>query len=184
MADPYPPSFEIEIDRSGLKRFLRTSWLISSCIFLALFGFFFGLMACARELEARPKPTREALVVASRDVAIGLGLSILAALALDRLLLRRIAAHYAASLQVSVEGSFLRIREDWGLLNDRRLHFRAIVDYSLQQTWIGRWCNVESLVMNTTGSGPKSTVTIAGVKGGLQTRDLLSEVDRLRENSP
>ena len=65
---------------------------------------------------------------------------------------------------------------------DRKLHFRAIVDYATTQDALMRRFDLHALQMTTTAGGPKSTLTIPGVKDCLKVRDILSDVDRLREN--
>jgi hypothetical protein len=184
MDDPYPSHFEIEIDRAGLRKYLRTKWLLSWAIGLGLLGAFGGLASAGKAFDEGLKPWTELLAIAARNMAVGLCTGLVLAAGLYLVCSHWLAALYANSLGMSVEGPFLRIRENWGARTDRRLHFRAIVDYAIQQGSLMRLFAVESLVMTTTGLGPTSTITIPGVKGSLATRDMLSEVDRLRENAP
>jgi hypothetical protein len=184
MHDPYPQYFEIEIDRDGLRNLLRLQSFVGCLILLGIIGAFFGLLFSAKEVQVHPRPWEEAFALTERNIAISLTASVLVTLFLERLVFKRFADRYAQTFRVSVEGPFLRIQETSIMRTDRRLHFRAIVDYTLQQTWMASWFSVESIVMTTTGSGPKSTVCIVGVLNGLKTRDLLSEVDRLREDAP
>jgi len=184
MGDPYPSHFEIDIDRDRVRKYLRAKWFFSWIVALGLFGAVFALAPAGKSIEGDLKPWAEVLAVFAGSMAIGLVLGCLIGAVLYLLFSHWLAATYANSLVVAVEGPFLRICENWGIRTDRRLHFRAIVDYAIQQGPLRRRFGIESLIMTTTGHGSTATISIPGIKDGLKTRDMLSEVDRLRENAP
>ncbi|RYD45470.1 MAG: hypothetical protein EOP83_30905 [Verrucomicrobiaceae bacterium] len=94
----------------------------------------------------------------------------------------RQSRRHAETLEVSVEGSYLRIRHGGRSTSDRKIHFRSIVDYDARQSSFMRLFGIHSLFMNTSGGGPGSVIVIPGIKDCLQVRDMLSEIDSLREN--
>ena len=91
------------------------------------------------------------------------------------------ATRWATSLEVTVEGPFLHVRENRLWATDRKVHFREIVDYATRQTALMRRCGLHELRMNTRG-GLSSIIIIPGVKDAVAVRDMLIEIDRLREN--
>jgi len=117
-----------------------------------------------------------------RGFAVGIGVWMSVALLIYFVFFHRSAARRAASLVVTVEGPFLRVRQDGAFSMDRKLHFRAIVDYATLQGWLMRKCGIHALRMTTTAGGQSSTLVIHGVKDCLKMRDILSDIDRLREN--
>lgn len=87
----------------------------------------------------------------------------------------------AAKMEVTVEGSFFRIRTYHFLHTDRKVHFRSIVDYATTEDSFMRYFGIAALELSTMGGGRFQTITIPGVKDCLAVRDMLSEIDRLRE---
>jgi putative N-acetylmannosamine-6-phosphate epimerase len=87
----------------------------------------------------------------------------------------------AASLQVRVEGSFLRIIQKVPALQDRKLHFRAIVDYATVEGSLMRRFGIMTLQMTTTAGGAASTIRIDGLRDCTKVRDMLAEIDSIRE---
>jgi hypothetical protein len=94
----------------------------------------------------------------------------------------RLAWRLAASLEVSVEGPFLRVRQHLFVLSDRKLHFRSIVDYAVTQDLLMPYFGIHALQMNTTAGGENTNLVIPGVKDCLRIRDLLADIDSRREN--
>lgn len=181
MSDQYPPTVDIEIDRERLKNYLCAKWLAGwmfPIVFLGTFITFGGLMPALERGVARS----EVWLLVAKYIGIGLGLSSLLALLLYLIFSRRLAIRYANSLKITVEGAFLRIYQHTTMLTDRKLHFRAIVDYATTQDFLMRYFGIHALQMTTTGGGLGSTITIPGIKDCLNVRDTLSDIDRLREN--
>jgi hypothetical protein len=184
MDDPYPSHIEIEVDRDGLRKYLRVKWFCSWALIVGLIGLGIGPATVSKTIDHGVQPSIEVLITIASSMALGLCAGFVCGAALYFALSHWLAVGYANTLALNVEGPFLRIRHTFGARTDRRLHFRAIVDYAIQQDVLMRLFAIESLIMTTTGGGPTSTITIPGIKNGLKTRDLLSEVDRLRENAP
>lgn len=196
MSDPYPSTLEIEIDRVALRKYLRRMWFSAWAVPLCLFGGMIGFGRVvdaldhqrssagrvARELFERTYPTRADIWfhIAMWSVVGALIGLVVAALGYF-VFCHRAAARRAASLQVTVEGAFLRIRQDIFVRSDRKLHFRSIVDYEVTQDFAMRRAGIEALRLRTTSGTPHSILTIPAVKDCLKVRDMLSEIDALRE---
>lgn len=88
----------------------------------------------------------------------------------------------ADAVQLSVDGPFLRFREGFLFKRDRRLHFRSIVDYAYYEGPLMRYCGIAGISMNTMSGGQNCTIQIPAVKDAEKVRDLLSEIDRQRED--
>ena len=183
MADSFPQRLEITIDRVRLRNYLRIKWLLAWIVLLTAVGACVGAARVSKSVEQQNLTVGQAAVILATAGGIGgvlgLGIGIALYLALSHWLAKR----FADNLEVSVEGAFLRIRQQGLLLTDRKLHFRAIVDYAVVQGGLMRWFGIEALQMRTIGGGPTPFLTVEGVKNCLATRDLLSEIDQLRENA-
>ena len=182
MSDPYPENLAIEIDRPRLQTYLRTKWLLGWVLSLGIFSAFIIFAAICDAIEHHPQSWQSAAIHLAKFTTIGLGSTTLLGLALYLLLSHRRAARFAASLEVSVEGPFLRIRQHTTLLTDRKLHFRAIIDYSTTQDFLMRRMGLYGLHLTTAASGLASMIDIPCVKDCLRVRDMLADIDRLREN--
>ena len=181
-ADPYPSHLSIGIDQARLCTFLRVCSLVVWIMPLSFFGAFFGLCLGADKVEGKGLPLGEVLVSMASGLGKGLGIAVLIGLTVHLLFRHRQARRYAETLEVSVEGSYLRIRHGGSSTSDRKIHFRSIVDYDARQSWLMNLIGIQSLHMNTNGGGPGSVIVVAGIKDCLQVRDMLSEIDSLREN--
>ncbi len=124
----------------------------------------------------------EAVLLVLMGVGTGIGISLLVALFCYLVFSHRFASRLAASLEVSVEGPFLHVRQHTAVLSDRKLHFRSIVDYATTQDFLMRHFGIQSLEMTTTAGGQNTNLVILGVKDCLRIRDVLADIDRLREN--
>ena len=183
MNDPYPHDIEIEIDRAALCRYLRLLpiLLLTGC--LGSFGSTCGLLfTTGKDNRANLNSVAEYV----QWVFIGAGLGALAGLLLA-FLIYLIVYHFsskkiAAALHVSVEGQFLRVTEGFLHRRDRKLHFRAIVDYTCYQGPLMRYCGITGIAMTTTAGGQDALLNVLAVQDATKIRDLLSEIDRLRED--
>lgn len=182
MKDPYPEVLNLEIDRDGVRRYLRVKWMIAWTLPLAFFGGMFGL-AGIDAVSNGAGESRNLFLIFLQLIAMGAGGGALLGLVCYLLFSHRLAARLASTLTVSVEGAFLRVRQRAFVLSDRKLHFRAIVDFAMTQDDLMRSIGIEALEMTTTGGGKECKVVIPGVKECLKTRDLLADIDRLRENA-
>ena len=182
MSDQYPINLNIEIDRDRLKNYLRVKWLLAWALPLSLFGALFGFGSTAKALDHGITSRSEAVLLVVRCVATGIGISLLLALFLYLVLSHRIASRIAASLEVSVEGAFLHVCQHGLISSDRKLHFRSIVDYATTQDFLMRYFGIHALQMATTAGGQNTNLVIPGVKDCLRVRDVLADIDQLREN--
>jgi hypothetical protein len=182
MSDSYPDHFTIEIERERLRTYLRTKYLLSWVLCLGFFGGLFGLASMSAVFERGIESWRAGVVLVAMSIAIGVGASSVIALFLYLLLSHRLASRYAASVELSVEGAFLRIRQHTYIRSDRKLHFRSIVDYAATQDLLMRRFGLHALQMTTTAGGPTSRINVPGVKDCLRVRDLLADIDQKREH--
>ena len=182
MSDQYPDTLNIEIDRDRLRSYLRTKWLLSWVLGLGFFGGMIGFASVGAAIERGSHSWQAGVTFAAKSIALSLGSTTLLALLLYVILSHRLAARFAASLQISVEGAFLRIRQHTSVMSDRKLHFRSIVDYATIQDSLMRRFGIHALQMATTAGGQNTNLTIPGVKDCLRVRDLLADIDRQREN--
>jgi len=182
MTDPYPKTFPIEIEHDKLCRYLRAEAILGWGTLLVFFTSLFGLIErIGKENQTHINSVGEFW----REFFFGLGVGAGTGLLLTLLLY--LPLHFsmrkvANSLQVSVEGQYLRVVEGWLFRRDRKLHFRAIVDYACFQGPLMRRYGITGIAMNTTAGGQGAVVKIRAVKDAVKARDLLSEIDRLREH--
>lgn len=181
MSDPYPTNLNIEIDRQQLKSYLRVKWLLSWTLPLCFFGGLFGFAALGKDLDRGFPSWVEGATFVAKGVGFGIGISLTLGFLCYLVFSHRLAARFAASIEVSVEGSFLRVRQHTHVLSDRKLHFRSIVDYATTQDFLMRYFGIHALQMTTTAGGQDTNLIIPGVKDCLKVRDVLADIDRLRE---
>jgi hypothetical protein len=182
MSNSYPDHFTIEIERERLRTYLRTKYLLSWVLGLGFFGVVFGLASMGEAFDRGIESWQAGVVLVAKSIAIGIGASSLIALFLYFLLSHRLASRFAASIELTVEGAFLRIRQHTIILSDRKLHFRSIVDYAVTQDFLMRRFGLHALQMTTTAGGPTSTINVPSVKDCLRVRDLLADIDQQREH--
>ena len=182
MSDQYPSTLNIEIDRDRLRNYLRVKWLLAWVFPLSFFGGLFGFGSINKALDHGIVSRTDAVLLFLRGAGTGIGIALLVALFLYLLLSHRLASRLAGSLEVSVEGAFLRVRQHASVMSDRKLHFRSIVDYATTQDFLMRYFGIYALQMATTAGGQNSNLIIPGVKDCLSVRDLLADIDRQREN--
>lgn len=182
VTDPFPSRFTIEIDRVRLRKFMRTGRLLLCFLPLAIFLPFFAFILAMGHVERGGFPWDQSVWIVLRWTGTGIGAAALIGSVIYLIFNHHQSYRFAESLEVSVEGAFLRIRQGGSVTSDRRIHFRSIVDYTCYQTRLMRFFGVHSLRMITPGAGPGAMLDIAGIKDCLRIRDMLSEIDSLREN--
>ena len=183
MADRFPEVLEIEVDRDVLRAYLRAKWLLPWVGVTLFFGVIIGFMVVGPLDNRSFSGASEVFLVLAEGIGVGLLASAVISTAAYFLFVHRFAARAAAGLHVSVEGAFLRIRQDeWHMKVDRKLHFRSIVDYATVDDRLTRRFGTMILQMTTTGGGMQSTIRIAGLKDCPRVRDMLAEIDSMREN--
>ena len=181
MTDPHPQQLEIEIDRPRLRTYLRMKAALSWLLLLGSFGAVFGMLATEETLKEGVRPWTDVILILLTGLARGLTIGLLVAAGAYLLFSHYVLGRFASELQLRVEGPFLRLRQHMLVSSDRKLHFRAIVDYAVVQDPLMRLFAISALQMTTTGSGLNSTINVPGVTHCESVRDLLSEIDRCRE---
>ncbi len=179
--DPYPATLNIEIDRPRLKTYLRFNWYRWWLVPLVLIGGLLGFSGIVDALDAGELQRSEIPWIILRHVGVGMATGAALATLCYFVFSHFTAARYADSLEVSVEGPFLRVRQHFVTRSDRKLHFRSIIDYATTQDFLMRLLGIEALRMTTTAAGPSAFLSIPAVKDALRARDLLADIDRLRE---
>lgn len=183
MNDPYPTNLTIEIERDRLRKYYRVQWFLLWVLVLAFFGFMFGLDSFTAEVRRGEISRADWFFPAALAVGKGLGISFLVSCLLYLLFSHRLAARLANSVEVTVEGPFLRVRKQDAFYSDRKTHFRSLVDCTAMQGFLMRRFGLFSLHISTTGGGGGLRgLVIPGVKDCLKVRDMLADIDRLREN--
>ena len=182
MTDNYPENFEIEVERDMARKYLRIRWFFSWVLGLLPVSCFIGIMVTAGMRVYYQGYDVNGLLVFD-VIRISLSISASGILLLYFTRSHWLAARMAASLQVQVEGSFLRIIQEKYERVDRKLHFRSIVDYAAVDDILMRHFGLMALQMTTTGGGLESTITLIGIKDCLRVRDMLAEIDSMRENA-
>lgn len=184
MPNSYPEIMKFEINRSQLERYNnRIGLYVISLLFMFL-GVFFGfayIIGAANDLHFKSKDELYLFLIGRMSICVAI--TIAAIFGFYIFGIRKHSKRYAATLDVSVEGSFLRIREYSKGLVDRKIHFRSIVDYSNIQSPMMTRYGLQSLKINTTSGGQYSAITILGIEDCLKVRDILSDIDQQRERN-
>lgn len=173
----YPENIEFEIDRLRLKRYLRISWLFKWIIGVGGTGAFISIFPFLQCIENRMH-LGEATNYA---ISINLGALLLSVVCYSISSHFR-AAQLAKSLKLRVEGAFLVLNSEIGLTKGmRRLHFRAVTDFAVRETFLMEKFGVKELVINTTASPPNSILAIPGLIDCNHVCVDLSKIDSERE---
>lgn len=172
-----PTNFEIEIDRDELIR--RTArelrGIAGACIAFPM------ALACFIWFSALTE--KPASVVQVVGVLLATAFVTLLGMWVGRWLYHCVHGHRYArktgtAFRATVEGAYLRMQR---LNDDRKVHFRQIVDYTVKGKGSKRVPGVASIVMSTTSGAQNAGLQIPCVKNALEVRDLLAEVDAQRE---
>lgn len=186
MPDPYPQHFTIEIDRENMCRYLRRTWLLVWSLIFGLFGILAGFGAgCEgfRETLLRANSTdwQAAGIFLSR-FALGVGSAVSLALICYTLLSHRLARKEADALEAHVDGQYLCVKSGAWIRLDRRLHFRSIVDFACFQGPVMLRFGITGIRIVTMNGGLHGIIELPAVKDAVKVRDMLAEIDRLRED--
>lgn len=183
MPEQYLENFEIEIDRDALYKYLCVKYLGSWIAFLFVPAFLIGMLIIAEATEnSEYKGIMDVIVITLTGFGIGLFVSGIVFIPSYFIFIHFMAGKVAKSLTVTVECAFLHIVQENYARVDRKLHFRAITDYSTVETRLMRYFGLKALRMTTNGVGLDSTVQLDGIKDCLKVRDMLAEIDSMREN--
>ncbi len=182
MSDQHPHSLRIEIDRPRLKKYLRLKSFPALLVPIVVFGALIGFSSISKRADGSKIAREEVVFLIAKSFAEGAGVGVGLTLLIYFPFAHPLADRRADTLDVSVEGSFLRLRQHTIIKTDRKLHFRSIVDYATTQSFLMRWCEVQALQMTTTAGGQNPPILIPGVMDCLKIRDLLAEIDSQREH--
>lgn len=184
MNDPHPEIIDIEIDHENLCKYLRQTWLKVWVLTLSTLGAGFGLIAGIERIENGEFDGIPAILV---ELAIGVLTGTIIA-AIIALFLYLLLSHFKAkkiseAQQLRVEGAYLRIIQSrLGSIIDQKIHFRAVTDFSTIENPRMKKFGIKTLQMNTSGGGPAGLIRIDGIIDCDKVRDMLADIDRLREN--
>jgi hypothetical protein len=183
--DGYPTDIEFEIDRRALLRYLRVQALIGYCAALVPLLILVAITCFKVHREWNPK-----MGIASSfgwlilygiagilvGLVVGAGIYFVTSHTRSRLA--------SQNLRLIVEGPYLRIISGAVFITDRRIHFRDINDYSVEEGPLLRMCGLKALrfhVMATGGTGQFPTRSIVGLVNPEKVRDQLCDIDAARE---
>jgi len=183
MTESHPDSFQVEIDRKKLCQYLRLQAICSLLAIFVSFGSLLGFASYAEkaekmEFESTPKFVGYCL----QGVGFGVSASLVISLSVYLVFFHFPSKRQANAVELSVEGQYLRFREGFLFKQDRKLHFRSIVDYSCYEGPLMRWCGIAGISMTTLSGGQNSILKVPAVKDAEKVRDLLSVIDRQRED--
>jgi hypothetical protein len=184
--DGYLTDIEFEIDRRALLRYSRVQALIGYCAAMLPFVFLVALACFKVHREWNPSMGMASYVgwllvygIAGilAGLLVGCGTYFLTSHATSRLV--------SQNLRLIVEGPYLRIISGGFFITDRRIHFRDINDYSVEEGPLLRMFGLKALrfhVMATGGTGQFPTRTIVGLVNPEKVRDQLCDIDAAREH--
>ncbi len=155
--------------------------MIESKPFGGFIGLLIGFTATMGIIEKGDSSFCQTIVHLAIGLGWGLGFSFLIASFLYLVFSHFPVSRQAKTLSVEVEGPFLRIVRQSYTWQDRKLHFRAIVDYSTIEEFLMRRCGIKALQITTMAGGQQSLIVIPGVRDCDRIRDMLAEIDSLRE---
>lgn len=160
------------------------SWYRSWVLALGFIGGLFGLISPIERIEnGRTEGIRDIVFQLSLGVLYGILISTVIATILYFIFSHFRAKKISESQALEVEGPFLHVSQNAGFVKqDRKIHFRAITDFSVIEDKRMRRYGIQALHMNTTSGSQTGFIRVDGVKEGDQMRDLLAEIDILREN--
>jgi len=181
--DKYPQNIEFEIDRPRLTKYWQLQSLAGYCSATLLAGLFAAGALIGDRFKASATASAGQYVLAGLEFLL-LTLAVTVALGV---LLYFALGHYqskwaAANLRLLVEGQYLRLVTGAVFITDRRIHFRAISDYSTHDGPLLRRLGIKTLAFRVIGGNQPSRTTIPGVIDALKVRDMLCEIDAAREN--
>src|SRR4051794_2115695 len=162
--EQHPTNIEFEIDRKRLMPYWQIQGFAGCCAPGMLGGFFIMVTLFEDYLTGHRHSSFGHLYLVR---LAGLGVAAIIGLVLG-LLLYFVMAHYpakwaATNLRLIVEGPYLRIVSGAIFVTDRRIHFRAISDYSTQHGPLLKWLGMKTLAFNIIGSSHVASTKVPGV---------------------
>ncbi|WP_309398428.1 hypothetical protein [Cerasicoccus maritimus] len=179
MKDRYPENFTIEIDRLKLRRYYQLASLWGFGWFFGIIGIVPGFILGSAWLDSVHQATLlQCCLYLGAGGVVGFIGGVLTGGILHLLFSHWRAKRRANAASIEVQGPFLKVVQSIPEHEDRKIHFRSITDFSVAQDHLMRWAGIHRLFMSTTGNRP---VIVDGVKDAEKVRDILAEVDAIRE---
>jgi len=177
-SDKYPETIEFEIDRDKLRKYLRTRAFLFWNI-LTFFGAFGNFINAIEDCEYSSK--YDSILYITKGTLLGLLIGFCSAVILYFIFSHKCAKKTSDNLQIIVEGAFLRVVNKGYINTDRKIHFRALVDYTIMDGRLMRHFGLSVLAITTTGGGQQVPIRIIGLKDCQSVRQTLAEIDAIRE---
>ena len=185
MSDSYAENFEIEIDREPLTRYLLAQHRMAWFYVMLFVGVCVASISATDYFAAHAALPRTAIfwAVGWRFLCIVVAFQLVGVIGC--MLSARTVTTYVECLLLAVEGPFLRVRKCVvGVERDRKFHFHLLLIYSTKQDTRMKKLGISTLIITTSvGADATRTIEVPGVKDCLKVRDMLSEIDRQRENT-
>lgn len=181
MKDQYPQKFPLEIDHDRLRRYYQKQALHGLGWGLGLCGGLLGLVTGLAQIdEAVAIGALTLTVIIVKYTLIGLACGVGLGLLLYVLYFRWRAKRLASEVRAEVDGPFMVVN---AVLPTREMeslktHFRAIVDFGVLDNKLMRRVGIKSIRLSTTSG---RLIEIPAVKDAERVRDLLAEIDAIRE---
>jgi hypothetical protein len=182
-ADKFPEQVEFEIDREKLFRYRRRQSIYFCLGFPSLISLILAIAIFGGRVEKQQQWTIEQLVwMGLAYLAVSLAAAVLAGVLIYVVFVRRELTLAVRNLRLVVEGPFLRIVSGGSFVSDRRIHFRAISDYSTHESPLMQDYGMKLLSFHVCGDCDARSTTVAGLKDADNVRDMLCEIDAAREH--
>lgn len=183
MADPYPENIEIEIDHEGLCKYLRLTWFKALAVLFLFFGGLLGFVGPLEDIEKSEFQGIPWLIMKlGSGVLVGALIGVLIAVVIYFLFCHSKAKKVSQMLECRVEGAFLKVVHYSGFNKlDRKIHFRAVTDFSIIDDRRMQKFGIKALQMNTTGGSSTGLIRVDGIRDCEKVRDMLAEIDSQRE---
>ncbi len=175
MSEKYPENIEIELDRKAIRAYLRTSWILPWFLIIGFFGGMFGAARVTEKIESVDIP--DILMIYLKGIGSGIMVSAVISIILYFIFCHFQTNRLAKNLRIRVEGPFLRITHKGFTLVDRKMHFRSIIDYSIVEGVLMRRFHIVALHITAIGA----RIQVLGIKNCREIRDMLAEIDAIRE---
>jgi membrane protein YdbS with pleckstrin-like domain len=183
--DGYPTDLEFEIDRRALLRYSRVQGLIGCCAASLPVLILVGIACFNVHREANPTMGIASslgwlILCAGSGVLAGLfaggGIYFVVYHATSKLA--------SQNLRLMVEGPYLRIISGGVFVTDRRIHFRDVGDYTIEEGPLLRVFGLKALSFRVTATGrtsQPSRYAVVGLVNPNLVRDRLCDIDAARE---
>ncbi len=180
--DEFPDRLEFEIDRPLLLRYWRIQAIFACCTVALPWGILIGAMLAQAYGELHG--TRNGLnwlAINTTGLASGGAAGIVVGLAVYLAVLHLPIKLAACKIRLVVDGSYLRVVSGTFFISDRRIHFRAISDYSTHDGLLLRQLGLKRLSFRVCGGNHARAFSIVGLNDAEAVCDQLCSIDAARE---